>query len=96
MSYLRRELHQTAAPLATLTCSSRQGFGAPAADQREENIARFPKAKGDAAAAVLPDLTPVRGIIPGLFGLTFAIMPWGGIAQGWRMGQMSILVWIVG
>lgn len=51
----------------------------------------------------LPEFTRMRAIILSLFGITFAIMLWGVIAQGWWMGEMtalflgmSILIWIVG
>ena len=70
-------------------------------DQREENIAHFLKSEGSGAA--LPEFTRMRSIILTLFGITFAIMLWGVITQGWWMAQMSalflgmaILVWLLG
>ena len=69
--------------------------------QREEHIAHFLKVAGDGAA--LPEFTRMRSSILALFGVTFAIMLWGVITQGWWMGEMSalflgmsILIWLVG
>jgi uncharacterized ion transporter superfamily protein YfcC len=71
------------------------------ADMREANAAHFLKDQADGGA--LPELTRMRGIILILFALTFGIMLWGVITQGWWMGEMSalflgmaILVWLVG
>lgn len=57
----------------------------------------------DGGGDTLPEFTRMRAIILSLFGITFAIMLWGVISQGWWMGEMtalflgmSILVWIVG
>ncbi|MFC3616768.1 YfcC family protein [Lutimaribacter marinistellae] len=69
-------------------------------DQLEEHREAF---LGGAEQGALPEFTRMRGIILMLFGLTFVIMLWGVIAQGWWMGEMSalflgmsILVWVVG
>ena len=50
----------------------------------------------------LPELTTIRSIILGLFGLTFVAMIYGVVALDWWMGEMSglflamaIVVWIV-
>jgi uncharacterized ion transporter superfamily protein YfcC len=59
------------------------------ADQREANNAHF--LKGSEVGAPLPEFTRVRSLILALFGLTFAIMLWGVISQGWWMGEMSAL-----
>jgi uncharacterized ion transporter superfamily protein YfcC len=59
------------------------------AAQREENIAHF--LKGSEVGAPLPEFTRVRELILALFGLTFVIMLWGVISQGWWMGEMSAL-----
>jgi uncharacterized ion transporter superfamily protein YfcC len=59
------------------------------AAQREENVAHF--LKGSELGAPLPEFTRVREIILALFGLTFVIMLWGVISQGWWMGEMSAL-----
>ncbi len=71
------------------------------ADLREANAAHF--LKDQAGGGALPELTRMRGTILLLFALTFVIMLWGVISQGWWMGEMSalflgmaILVWIVG
>ena len=54
------------------------------AAQREENIAHFLKGE---VGAPLPEFTRTRGAILALFGLTFVIMLWGVISQGWWMGE---------
>jgi uncharacterized ion transporter superfamily protein YfcC len=59
------------------------------AAQREDNIQHF--LKGSELGAPLPEFNRVREIILALFGLTFVIMLWGVISQGWWMGQMSAL-----
>lgn len=59
------------------------------AAQREDNIQHF--LKGSALGAPLPAFNRVREVILALFGLTFVIMLWGVISQGWWMGQMSAL-----
>ena len=69
-------------------------------DQLGEHREHFLKgSEGEA----LPEFTRMRSIILTLFGLTFVVMLWGVIAQGWWMGEMSalflgmsILVWVVG
>lgn len=73
------------------------------ADKLDEHRAHFLKDSGDAEADALPEFTRTRAIILSLFGLTFAIMLWGVISQGWWMGEMSalflgmsIVVWFVG
>jgi len=73
------------------------------ADKLDEHRAHFLKDSGEAGAGALPEFTRTRAIILGLFGLTFAIMLWGVISQGWWMGEMSalflgmsIVVWFVG
>lgn len=50
----------------------------------------------------LPELTTIRSVILGLFGLTFVAMIYGVVAMDWWMGEMSglflamaIVVWIV-
>ena len=50
----------------------------------------------------LPELTTIRSVILGLFGLTFVAMIYGVVALDWWMGEMSglflamaIVVWIV-
>ncbi|WP_256947210.1 MULTISPECIES: YfcC family protein [Haematobacter] len=72
------------------------------ADMREENIQRFLKSE-DGDSATLPEFTTMRAILLSLFGLTFVIMLWGVISQGWWMAEMSalflgmaILTWLVG
>jgi uncharacterized ion transporter superfamily protein YfcC len=71
------------------------------ADMREANLAHF--VGGSAEESALPEFTRARSIILTLFALTFVIMLWGVIGQGWWMGEMSalflgmaIVVWIVG
>lgn len=71
------------------------------ADMHEDNIQHFLKTSGDEAA--LPEFTRMRAILLSLFGLTFAIMLWGVIVQGWWMAEMSalflgmaILMWLLG
>jgi len=59
------------------------------AAQREDNIQHF--LKGSEIGAPLPEFTGVRSLILAMFGLTFVIMLWGVISQGWWMGQMSAL-----
>lgn len=59
------------------------------AAQREDNIGHF--LKGAEVGAPLPEFSRTREIILALFGLTFVIMLWGVISQGWWMGEMSAL-----
>ncbi|PTE20537.1 C4-dicarboxylate ABC transporter, partial [Cereibacter changlensis JA139] len=59
------------------------------AAQREDNIAHF--LKGVDSGAPLPDFSATRAFILVLFGLTFVVMLWGVISQGWWMGEMSAL-----
>jgi uncharacterized ion transporter superfamily protein YfcC len=68
------------------------------ADQRAENEAHFLKGAGGA----LPELTRIRSVVLAMFALTFVVMLWGVITQGWWMGEMSALflgmaiaVWLV-
>lgn len=72
------------------------------ADQREDNIQRFLKSE-DGKTSALPEFTTMRAILLSLFGLTFVIMLWGVISQGWWMAEMSalflgmaILTWLLG
>jgi uncharacterized ion transporter superfamily protein YfcC len=71
------------------------------ADQQADNIAHF--LKNAAVATAPPVFTRMRGVILGMFGLTFVIMLWGVIGQDWWMAEisalflgMAIVVWLVG
>ena len=72
------------------------------ADRAEETRAVFLKGRGEAEEA-LPEMTPMRGVILALFGLTFVAMIVGVTALGWWMGEMAglflfmaIVTWLVG
>jgi len=71
------------------------------ADMATENRNFFLKASEEEGDN-LPELTTIRSVILGLFGLTFVAMIYGVVALDWWMGEMSglflamaIVVWIV-